>query len=311
MDFDYQIWRINDETFETLVVLICEQILGISAQKFSSRNDGGRDSRFEGTAQHVPSDAAPWSGRFIIQAKHTVNSNGSCSDPDFNSEVRKEIVKVKVLKVNGEIDNYLIFTNRSLTGNTHSIICKKIKDETLVENVDLFGKERINLWLNKYDGIAEALNLNKLAIPLQFYEKDIKDLIQFFAENVTEISDRVNEAEQDIKRIPVEEKNKRNKLSEEYFEHIKKNSLSFFAQIDKFLKDPINRNELDKYQATIMELNSKIISHRNEYGNFEEIFDYIYDYILKKDDGTLDSREHRMIYILLHYMYYNCDLGTA
>ena len=121
----------------------------------------------------------------------------------------------------------------------------------------------------------------------------------------------MNEAEQDIKRIPVEEKNKRNKLSEEYFEHIKKNSLSFFAQIDKFLKDPINRNELDKYQATIMELNSKIISHRNEYGNFEEIFDYIYDYILKKDDGTLDSREHRMIYILLHYMYYNCDLGTA
>ncbi len=73
----YRLDRLHPDTFEELVIRICRDLLGKGVIGFAKGKDGGRDGRFEGTAQHYPSTSVPWKGKFIIQAKHTTNSEAS------------------------------------------------------------------------------------------------------------------------------------------------------------------------------------------------------------------------------------------
>ena len=66
---------LGPEQFETLIVLLCQRLLGISVQGFAKGPDGGRDAKFVGTAELHPSKVDPWSGTTIIQAKHTNGHN--------------------------------------------------------------------------------------------------------------------------------------------------------------------------------------------------------------------------------------------
>lgn len=69
MKYAYE--NLSDGQFETLIVFLCQHLLGISAQGFAKGPDGGRDAKFVGTAELHPSKAAPWVGTTIIQGKHT------------------------------------------------------------------------------------------------------------------------------------------------------------------------------------------------------------------------------------------------
>ncbi len=309
MTFDFFLHLMDDREFEVLVVCICDELLGKGTVIFADRNDGGRDARFTGKAQSYPSTESLWEGQFIVQAKHTRNPTGKCSDADFQREVKNEIVKLTSLVAQSEADNYLLFTNRSLTGESDSKIRKKITDETKVDKNALIGKERIVAYLNFYPRIAEAAGLNKYAVPLAFYEDDLKNLILYFHEHSNDLSKQIEKKEEEIKRVPLDEKNGKNNLSKEYFSFMLQQSLSYFDQIDTFLKDPKNKKLLEGYYATVTELNSKIISHRDQFDTFDEIFDYLYDFILKRNETEIkDSR--RLIYVFLHFMYYNCDIGV-
>src|ERR1700722_12888532 len=98
--FPYE--NLSDEEFEDLVIRICKEILGIAAKTFSPGPDGAKDSWFEGTAQKFPSTTAPWSGKFVIQAKHTRTLNASCADNNFSvnasSVLLKEIKRLNQIK---------------------------------------------------------------------------------------------------------------------------------------------------------------------------------------------------------------------
>ena len=59
---------LSPEQFETLIVLLCQRLLGTSVKGFAKGPDGGRDAKFVGTAELHPSKAAPWFGTVIIQA---------------------------------------------------------------------------------------------------------------------------------------------------------------------------------------------------------------------------------------------------
>ena len=113
---DYRLELSDDNKFEDLVNTICQKILGTGVISFSPGKDGGRDGKFTGTAQNYPDNVKPWSGKFIIQAKHTSNPIASCSDSDFEKIVKEEIIKIKKLKDSGDIDCYMLFTNRKYTG---------------------------------------------------------------------------------------------------------------------------------------------------------------------------------------------------
>ena len=300
----YPLENLTDTEFQDLVALICEQILGMGTIVFSVGKDGGKDAKFSGKANNYPSKTEPWNGKIIIQAKHTQRNGASCSDSDFKSILKKEVIpKISKLVKNNEIDFYLLFTNRKLSG----IQDKRIEDIFGKANIEnrLIGLERIQLWLKEYSNIAKALKLNKLLMPLDFNENDLKKIILSFSKiglkkgNLSEIPKSRN----------IEKKNDVNKLSKDYFNYAIKKSLTYFSQIKEFLENPINENCLNGYQNTIGDINEEIIIHRDDYNQFEELINHLYKLILNNAPDLENKRS--LIRLFLHYMYYNCDIGKS
>lgn len=293
----------SDKEFEDLVALICERILGTGTFVFSVGKDGGKDAKFEGKANKFPSEANPWEGKIIIQAKHTQQPNASCSDSDFKRILKNEVIPpIKKLIENGEIDFYLLFTNRKLSGIQDKKIEDLFDEQTNIEN-RVIGKERIDLWLEEYPEIAKTLNLNRLLMPLEFDEEDLKEIVLAFSEldvkkgKLPEIPEKRN----------IEKKNELNKLSKDYFDDVIRKNLEDFKQIEDFLRDPMNKDLLKKYENTIDDLNEEITIHRDEYEKFDLILNHLYKLVLSKFPELKSKR--RLVRTFLHYMYYNCDIG--
>src|ERR1700690_783444 len=127
MKFAYE--DLSEDDFEKLIVLVCQQLLGISVKGFAKGPDGGRDAKFVGTAELHPSKAAPWVGTTIIQAKHTVVYNRNFSETDFHnpkpdtkSVINDELPRITKLRKSKELDHYMLFANRRLAGNAQSEI---------------------------------------------------------------------------------------------------------------------------------------------------------------------------------------------
>ena len=298
------------QEFEKLVVLICERILGTGTINFSAGPDGGRDGKFIGKAENFPSKAAPWEGRFIIQAKHTKRPEAKCSDSDFKKILENEVNnRVKTLVDNNELDYYLLFTNRKLSGITDAGISDFIDTNLKVEN-RVIGDERIQLWLKKHPDIGKTLNLNKLFLPLEFYEKDLKEIILEFSEMKERVGEAVKRKLEELKYTDKTRKNELNNLGKEYFEFIKRNSLADFHKIETFLKDPVNKQYKTYYENTVSDLQDIVIIKRNEFHQFEELLHELYTFIMTYNlDALKDNR--KLVRVFLHYMYWHCDIGVG
>ena len=299
----YPLENLTDIEFEDLVASICSEILGIGTVVFSVGTDGGKDAKFNGKANNFPSVSEPWSGKIVIQANHTQRINASCSESDFQSVLKKSVIPaINRLKENNEIDNYLLFTNRKLSGIQDAKIEDVFDEKTGVEN-RLIGLETINLWLRMYPSIAKYLNLNRLLLPLTFDENDLKLIINSFS--------RLDKEKEGLSKIPthrdIENKNRINALSKEYFDNVIKKNLIYFEQIREFLTDSINSEYLDKYENTIDDINAKIVVHRDDFDKFERILEYLYDFIIENNLELKSKR--KLVRLFLHYMYYYCDIG--
>ena len=305
-------YPLNDlpwQDFERLVILICERVLGTGTINFSSGKDGGRDAKFTGKAQRFPSEQSPWEGQFIIQAKHTEKSNAKCSDSVFKTLLEREVnEKLKPLVQNKEVDFYLLFTNRKLSG----IIDKQISDfmntKLKIEN-RILGDERIQLWLKEYRDIARILDLNRLFLPLAFYEEDLKEIIVKFSEMKEQLKETVRRKQDQLKFVDKTRKNQLNHLGKEYFDFMKRNSLAYFHKIETFLKDPVNQRYKNYYDNTISDLQGKIAIKRSEFFAFEELLETLFDFIFENSPELKDRR--KLIRVFLHYMYFNCDIGVG
>jgi len=210
---------------------------------------------------------------------------------------------IEKLKREKKIDYYLLFTNRKLSGIQDAKIESILDFNTEIPN-RVIGLETINLWLTQYPNIARTLNLNKLLLPLNFDENDLKEIINTFSE----IS---NEEGKELSSIPenrdIKTKNVLNKLSEDYFNSVIKKNLIYFDQIREFLTDEINSDYLNKYENTVDDINEEIIVHRDDFMKFDEIFNFLYKFIIENNPELTQNR--RLVRVFLHYMYYNCDIG--
>lgn len=308
---DYRLELLSEDCFENLINRICQKILGTGVISFSKGKDGGRDGKFTGKSENFPSTADAWNGKFIIQTKHTDNPIASCSDRDFNPIVNNEIKKIKKLKHDNEIDCYLLFTNRKYSGVKGTRLLSKIKKETGLANVEIIGKETINdQYINSNKDIIREFQLDLLHIPFDFSENEIKNIIAEFRKNLLEltpdIKSQVERIKTDYERIGIEEKNKRNILSKEYYENeILYVSLQDFEKIRSFLSNPRNEDLKDQFFDIAAELRNLILIKRDNFLSFEEIFIFIYKKIC---DGS-DLKGKRHIFTLLHYMYCECLIG--
>jgi len=304
---DFPLHDLNPKEFQDLVVLISRNILGIGTINFSEGKDSGKDARFEGTARRYPSETNPWKGKFIIQAKRKNNPLASCSDNDFLIEIKKEIPKIKKLRQNGEVDYYLIFTSRKLSAIKEPELIDYIIKETGVVNVSILAKEWITLTLSSNPEIIKNSALNKYKLPLRIFPDNIKMLITAFKNNIGVIKEAEKSPYSYDFEPNIDKKNEMNHLSKEYFELIERKSQSYFSQIKHFLNNPANECYQNNYYNIVEEINNKLKVHRGEYSKFEEVFEVLYDQLYERCPEL--RGDSRLIYVFLHFMYCNCDIG--
>ncbi|MDZ4122256.1 MAG: restriction endonuclease, partial [Candidatus Cloacimonadaceae bacterium] len=157
----YDICSLYDGQFEKLVIGICQKTLGIRVQHFSTGPDGGRDARFEG--QSIEFNAT---GKFIIQAKHTTNPIAKYSDNEFScnesSAINSEIPRIKKLYDTQQLDYYILFSNRKLSGEAENTVREKISFNTGMPSnrIHCIGIEMIDDYLKKFPEIPEQYGVD-------------------------------------------------------------------------------------------------------------------------------------------------------
>jgi hypothetical protein len=299
---------LSDTEFEQLVVLICRELMGIGITSFAPGRDGGKDAKFEGTATAFPSTAAPASGKFVVQAKHTTSPVASCSDYDFETTlIDKEIPKIQGMLKEGSLTHYLIFTNRRKTGGAEDRIPARIKSATGVQHVWLRSLEDIERELLLHPAIVQATGLDKLRSPIQFVPQDLRDVILALHSHRQSLPSSFD-SEHDFRDYPgLHSKNKINGLTVPYDAYIKESSMPFFPEIEKFLKNPRNESLKEQYHTVADELKGQLIIHRNRFTTFDEALETIYNLIHERCPEIQSAR--RLIKIVIHYMYVNCEIG--
>lgn len=279
--------------------------LGMGVVSFATGKDGGRDGKFEGTAQKFPSEASPLVGKFIIQAKGTSNPAASCSDREFERIVKDEFARIDNLLKAGEVEHYLLFTNRRKPAIKSTALEKKIKELGL-QSVYILGLEDIRHYLDLAPEIWSSMGFAEYDAPFSVKPDDLTEVIQGFHDAINDEGSTFNSAENFV-HIDKKTKNKVNRLSEEYDQVIRANSLLYFADIKSFLGNPRNSNFRDLYHDTADELKQKIVAHRDEFERFDHVLTFVYDTMISENPSLKGKR--RYVSVFLHYMYYDCDIG--
>jgi len=315
MKFDYE--DLGDEQFESLIVFLCQRLLGISVQGFSKGPDGGRDAKFVGTAELHPSKAAPWVGTTIIQAKHTNGYNRNFSESDFFSTTGKntvlgmEIPRIKNLRKNKQLDHYMLFANRRLAGNAESEIRAYIaaQCDTPTSSIYLCGVEQLEVLLRTFPEVPGLAGLDPVDSPLIIAPDDLAEVVQALARQKTDVQAVLDDPP--TTRVKYEQKNTLNNMTADYAKAQRKRYLKETAQIRSFLAEPGNIELLRLYESVVDEFQLKIIAKRKDYQTFDAVMEYLVDLLFNRDPILRQRAHKRLTRAILFYMYWNCDIGEV
>lgn len=315
MKFAYE--DLSDDQFESLIVLLCQRLLGVSVQGFAKGPDGGRDAKFVGTAELHPSKAAPWVGTTIIQAKHTNGYNRNFSESDFfstsalNTVLGKEISRIKKLCEAKQLNHYMLFANRRLAGNAETEIREYIASQCGIpaSSIYLCGLEQLELWLKRFPEVAKEANLDPVDSPLIVSPDDLAEVVQALARQKDGVAALLDDPP--TLRVTYEQKNTLNNMSAEYAKAQRKKFLKETAQIRAFLAAPENLDLLRMYESVVDEFQLKIIAKRKDYQTFDEVMEYLVDLLFNRDPVLRQHAHKRLTRAVLFYMYWNCDIGEV
>lgn len=315
MKFAYE--DLSEDQFETLIVLLCQRLLGLSVKGFAKGPDGGRDAKFVGTAELHPSKAAPWSGTIIIQAKHTNGYNRHFGEADFHSPnsndtvIGKEVPRIAKLRKGSQLDHYMLFANRRLAGNADQNITSHIAKECgLPEgSIYLCGVEQLELYLRQFPEVAALADLDPVDSPLIVSPDELAIVVQAIASHEADLSSVLDTPPGE--RTSYEQKNVLNNMTPEYARELRKRYLKDTAQIRAFLAAPENLEILKSYEATTEEFQMKIISKRKGFQNFDAVMEYLLDLLFQRDPILRQRQHRRLTRAILFYMYWNCDIGEV
>jgi hypothetical protein len=308
---------LSDDQFEALIVLICQRLLGIATQGFAKGVDGGRDAKFVGTAELHPSQAAPWVGTTIIQAKHTNGYNRHFSETDFYSEKHEntvlgnEIPRIRALRANNQLDHYMLFANRRLAGNAESEIRSYIAKACNIPEASIYlcGVEQLEMLLITFPNIPQLANLDLVDSPLTVRSDDLAVVVEALARQKDSISAVLDAPP--TPRVPYEEKNAINNMSADYAKALRQRYLKETSQIRTFLAAPENLELLSMYESVVEEFQLKIIAKRKDYQTFDNVMEYLVELLFARDPILRQRAHKRLTRAVLFYMYWNCDIGEV
>jgi len=112
----YALHSLGWKAFQDLCTTITREIWGQTIQVFFDSNDGGRDGAFQGTWKSRGGEA--FTGSFTVQCKFSSEPSKHCKPEDLSEELKK----AKRLANRGLADNYILMTNRRLTGTAEEKI---------------------------------------------------------------------------------------------------------------------------------------------------------------------------------------------
>ena len=306
---DYRLHELSDAEFEDLVSRVARRWLGDGVTPFAPGRDGGRDARFNGTANRFPSETEPWRGSMVLQAKHTTSPHRSCSDADFGRLVKAEHGKIERLASDGLCDYYLLFTNRRLTGGADEKLIANIK--TLgVKDAQIAANELLHLEISDRPDLQDWLPNHLDQTPFRFEIEEFVEVIRAF-------HDYTNDGEEDgfdsAREFGIfvlkSEKNKINGLTDDYYKQIvEPDSMPYFAAVKDFLRNPRNQEFKLLYHDAADEIRRKILLNRSKFDTFDHIFTFLIDAVQRQRTSLRGKR--RLVSILMHYMYFNCDIGS-
>lgn len=136
---------------------------------------------------------------------------------------------------------------------------------------------------------------------------DIAKVLEEFSSQNPNLIKNISVSVQRIHRTDFPEKNRINNLSKGYIKLIQQESLPFFEQFAKFLEKFENRNFKKIYYNITNDLQKEIIVKRSDFEEFDQIFETIENICKEQVPQLLADR--RTLQILLHFMYFQCDIG--
>lgn len=303
---------LHDSAFERLVVQCMRELFGPGVQSFAAGADGGRDARFHGTAERFPSAASPWSGLTVGQAKHTAAINAHFSEPSFSSTaatsiLSEEIKRLKKLKAAGEVEFYILFSNRRLGGVIGPQLEQRLATEVGLEkqNVQFLGVERLDDLLHEHPYILRLARLDPVDNPLLPSSQDLAEVILAIAGQLAPAQAEPPPTD----RVSYTEKNEFNNMSDGFAEELNKRCLPYTRKIEDFLAAPENADVVARYDATVEDFQLKIIAKRADYQSFDDVFNHLVDMLVKRDPVLAGRGRPRLVRIMLFYMYWHCDIG--
>jgi hypothetical protein len=311
MPRDFFLHLLTPLEFEALVVSICKRLFGEGTTPFASGRDGGRDARFFGRAQLIPSTNKPWDGHVVVQAKHAGTPGASCSDAGFMAYFRNgpksELPKVKKLILDGDLNYYAVFTNRKLTSGADKEILQTIRGLPLTDAM-LFGFEYITDFLRKNPDIARNLPTREELKPFDFAPDDMVEVITAVYDAIHLDKSRFSSAFDFSAVNKKKQKNRVNRMSDAYYNGVIVNEyMPLFDKMKRFLENDRNREYREIYHDIADELRQKIFVYRKEFESFEEIILYLIEEV-KSARPDLRGKK-RYVTFLLCYMYDDCDIG--
>lgn len=173
-----------------------------------------------------------------------------------------------------------------------------LETDKLKKMVDFFDKELIS-----------KISIN--ATPVELVEEDLKELIDIIYNNIKDslTTDVVSRKYEIIKRNEdfILKKNEVNKITETFFNVDIRHSLIHQSQIETFLKNPINESSQEKYFKISDAIQKTYSTNTEEYSSIESVFQDLFQKInINYENRNLEKRK---ILVILHNMYFNCDIG--
>ncbi|MFD3704254.1 ABC-three component system protein [Nocardia sp. NPDC058658] len=236
------------------------------------------------------------------------------SDPDFSGDAKssvltEEIVRIKRLASEGEISNYFLFSNRRLGANASASIVKRIAEGAGLDRSSIYlaGVEYLDDQLRAFADLVSLAGIDPIDGPLLISSYDLAEVILAIQDGLSAVS-AVSDA-QVVERVSYDNKNKINNMSAEFAARLRRLYLPYSMQIGTFLADPGNSEALRQYEGAVEEFQLKIVAKRKNYQSFDELFNYLVDFLLKRDPVL--GRNARLVRTMLFYMYWHCDIGES
>jgi len=308
--------NLSDDQFEELVIELCVELLGHGVQGFVTGKDGGRDARFTGKAKLIPSETDPWDGTIVIQAKHTEMLNKKFSEADFSGDgdtsiVGKEIPRIQAMIKAGELQYYMLFANRRLTGVADQAIRKRIADETglATGRIRLVDTSELDRLVKRFPQSVERAEINPAKSPADIDPHNLAEVITKLAQYKQDLDELMEGTEPPPKhRVSPAEKNTTKGLREAYFTQQIRPKMVDFPAIQRFLGHPENQPYVKLYEETASELEARLVAWEDTEIPYERALETLVNRLFARDYDLRNNK--RLTRTVVYYMYCNCDIGS-